>query len=442
MKKTHNTLLVFLLIVVQSIIAISAGAGALYFLSQKSLPPGAFAGDIPIGGMSYSEAANSIEGSYVQKFKQSSIKLQTEKEIFEIPYSQINAKIDGKATVDAFKSNKGLAGIPMLFSDYFGGVEPVLKPVVRFNEGKLREVLLGLSDKMYVAPIDAEIIFKDGIIEKKAESNGVSLNVANAAELIRKQISENPWKTVEFKRADNYELQFVTPESRLKDFDEIQQVLAEYSTRIVDDELSNSIKLAVDSINGVVLPATVNGDDATVFSFVERLIKEDPDFENDNEGYDQVASTLYAALLTAGIPVDSITRLPHKLAPDYIVPGLDAWISGNAGDLRFTNPYGHKLVIFAQMENGRVKVAIAGNSNDKKQDYKLTTEITQKFEPPVCYVENKGLKPGQKIVLNPGKAGAMVNVYRNEELIGPEKYEAEKAIIQVAPGTDWKDAGK
>lgn len=442
MRKTRKTLFIFLLIMVQSAVAVSAGIAALYFLSQRSLPPEVYAGDLSIGGMEYPQAVKKLEVAYADKFKINSIIIETEKGTFQIPYTQINAKIDGKATLDSFSKISSLAGISMLFNAYFGESKPVLQPVVRLNEGKLREALMELSDRLYITPVDAEIIYKDGVIERKSETNGVSLNVANAAELVSKHISENPWEPVKFKRAGNYELQPVSPEIRLKDYDEIQQVLAEYTTDIMDENLSDSIELAVDSINGIVLPATVKEDDAQTFSFVEWLMKENADFDNDNEGYDQVASTLYAALLSAGVPVDSITRLPHKLAVDYIDPGLDAWISGSTGDLRFINPFGHKLAIFAQMKNGRVKVVIAGDINDIQKNVKITTEITQKFEPPVYNVENKSLKPGESVVLNPGKDGIMVNVYGNGELVDTDKYDSEKAIVQVGPGTEWKNEGK
>ncbi len=442
MSKTRKTLFIFLLITVQSAIAVSAGIAALYALSQKSLPPGIYAGDLSIGGLGYAQAAKKLETGYTDKFKLTSVKIETEKGPFEIPFSQINAKIDGNATLNSFSKINNLSDIPFLFNAYFGENKPVLQPVVRLNEGKLREALMELSDKLYVAPADAEIVYKDGVIVRKSESDGVSLNVVNAAELISRQISENPWKPVKFKRSSNYELQAVSPKIKLKDYDEIQQVLAEYTTDISDDALSDSIGLATDSINGIVLPATVKEEDAPTFSFIDCLTAENADFENDNEGYDQVASTLYAALLSAGIPADSITRLPHKLAADYIDPGLDAWISGSAGDLKFINPFGHKMAIFAQMENGRVKVVIAGDINDKQDNVKITTEITQRFKPAVYNVENKNLKPGQSIVLNPGKDGIAVNVYRNGELVDTDKYDSEKAIVQIGPGTEWKNDGK
>lgn len=436
-------LLVFLLIMVQSAFAITAGVAVLFSASLKAVPPGVYAGELSIGGMSYPDAEKAIESNYAGRFKIKSLQLEVENgEIYEIPFSQIDANIDGTATVHLLKTRKGIKALPDFFNFYFGPSRPILQPAIKFNEGKLRKELLDLSEKIYTAPSNAVISYKDGIVDKKAETNGISLNVTNTVKVIRDRLLTNPWGTVKLSRAGNFELQAVPPAIKLKDYDEIQQVFAEYTTKIVDEELSDSIELAVEAINAVVLPAAVDSEHSQVFSFVEGLKAENATFENDNEGYDQVASTLYAALLSAGIPADSITRMQHKLLADYIEPGLDAWISGSAGDLRFSNTFSNKIAIFAQMEGDRVRVAIAGSISDNKGKYKIETEITQKFAPPVYNVENRSLKPGEKVVLSPGKEGVMVNVYRNGELVGTDKYEAEKAIVQIGPNTDWKNDHK
>lgn len=443
MTKARKTLIVFSLIIVQSALAITAGVVVLFNASLKAVPTGVYVEELPIGNMSYSDAAEAVEASYDNKFKLDSLKLEIEKgETFEIPFSQIDANVDGDATVHSLKASKGIKDIPVLLKSYYGHSKLVLKPVIKFNESKLRKLLVELSEKIYIAPVDAVVSYKDNRIEKKAETNGISLNVANAVDVIRNQLSTDPWGTVKFTRSENFELQIVAPLKKLKDYDDIQQVLAEYTTKIVDEELSDCIELAADSINGVVLPAAVDSKDAQVFSFVEWLKAKNANFENDSEGYDQVASTLYATLLLAGTPYDSITRLAHKLSVDYIEPGLDAWVSGSAGDLKFSNPFSHKIALFAQIENGRVRVAIAGSMSDMKEKYELKTEITQRFAPPVYNVENNSLKPGEKVVLNPGKEGVMVNVLRNGELIGMDKYEAEKKIVQIGPDTDWKNNNK
>ena len=81
-------------------------------------------------------------------------------------------------------------------------------------------------------------------------------------------------------------------------------------------------------------------------------------------------------------------------------------------------------------------VAIAGNRDDRTDKSVIRTQIVQKSSPPVYYVENRDLKPGEKVVLDPGKEGVTVRVYRNDELISTDTYEAESSIVQIGPSID------
>ena len=300
-----------------------------------------------------------------------------------------------------------------------------------------------LSEDVNIAAEDAAISYKNNIIEKKAETVGLLLDVANTVEIIRKQLMTDPWNTVKLNRSADFEFRKVEPDVMLNDYNDIQQIFAVYSTEILSKELSDSIKYAAHAINGVVIPgASTSSGEAQVFSFLECLKAGNISFENDNEGYDQVASTLYAALLSSGIPYNSITRLSHELAVDYIEPGLDAWICGNGGDLRFTNPFNGKIAVFARVDGDRVTVAVAGSLSDNPGKQDLKTEAVQKFSPPVYYVENKSLKKGEKVTISPGKEGVLVEVYCNGVVIGTDKYEAEKKIIQIGPGTYLRNEDK
>ena len=75
-------------------------------------------------------------------------------------------------------------------------------------------------------------------------------------------------------------------------------------------------------------------------------------------GICQVSSTLYAAMVSAGIPATE--RYPHSLPASYIPAGLDATISGNTKDLKFTNTKDYTIQILASVDNtaGTVTVSI------------------------------------------------------------------------------------
>ncbi len=73
-------------------------------------------------------------------------------------------------------------------------------------------------------------------------------------------------------------------------------------------------------------------------------------------GICQVSSTLYACMLTCGVP--ALERHPHSLPVSYIPAGMDATISGTAVDLKFANPYDRPLMISATPDNGRLTVGL------------------------------------------------------------------------------------
>ncbi len=443
MAKKRNTLLIIMLTIVQSLFAVSAGIVVLFNVSSDDIPVGVSAGMSEIGGMKYSEAAAAIEADYSETLQSNSLKLAVEDGgTYEIPFSQIDFAVDGEATVSALKKIDGISDIPRLFQINFGKTEIELTPVTRYNEAKLRMALLELSDQIFVNATDAQIRYVDGAIEKKAETEGVSLNVSNAADIIGKRLTENPLPDIiTLDRHNNSALEVVPASITMKDFADIRQVIAEHTINTTAQELTQPVQFAADAINGTILPPIAQG--GGTFSFVNCLENKSASFENDNEGYDQVASTLYVALLSAGLDKDAIIRLPHKLATDYIEPGLDAWISVDAGDLKFSNSFNHKIAIFAVKKNNMITVAIAGNVDDTTQENKITIETVQKLAPPVAYVEDESLKPGESITLNPGKEGILVNVFRNEELISTDRYEAENRIVRIAPDSGaWDEESK
>lgn len=439
--KNRKTPLIFLLIAIQSALAVMVGIAVLYGTSLNNVPAGVTVDGISIGSMPYSDAVSHIEATYTEKLKSSVLVLDIEGgKPAEIPFAQIDAAVDGNATLQSLEALNSAGNIPELLDLWFSNKNKDIHPIIKFNESKLRAELADLSEQLYIKPENAELNFAGGVVRKKADTSGLKLNVNNATEVIRKQLSEDPWKPVGLTKMNNYVLQSVSADVTMKDYDDIQQILAEYTTQILDAELTESIRTAVDSIDGTII--SQKGEKNDLFSFVDKLKSKDKDFDNDNEGYDQVASTLYAAMLTAGIPKDSIVRGPHKLAPDYIEPGLDSWISGNSTDLKLSNPYPNKLAIFARVEQNSVTVAIAGSIRNRTEDCSISTEVVKRYAPAVYYVENSSLKPGEKIILNPGRDGVTINVLRNGELISTDQYEAEKSIVQIAPGTDLENNNK
>lgn len=129
---------------------------------------------------------------------------------------------------------------------------------------------------------------------------------------------------------------------------------------------ANNIAVSAARINGVVLKP------GETFSFSKTILPrtaengyvEAPIYISGKHGVGigggicQVSSTLYSALLDAGIPATE--RYPHSLPVAYVPAGRDATISGTAKDLKFVNTLNTPLQISAavDMENGTVTVTL------------------------------------------------------------------------------------
>ncbi len=145
-----------------------------------------------------------------------------------------------------------------------------------------------------------------------------------------------------------------------------QQQLGSYTTHyIAGVPRARNVELAAQRINGVVVQPGQG------FSFSRTILPrtsangyvQAPIFVSGKTGVGigggvcQVSSTLYAAMVSAGLPATE--RHPHSLPVDYLPQGLDATIAGNYLDLKFNNIYSQPLLIQASASGGTVTVTLS-----------------------------------------------------------------------------------
>jgi len=161
--------------------------------------------------------------------------------------------------------------------------------------------------------------------------------------------------------------------------DEFKHKWSSYTTyfRQDIDERDNNIEVAARYLDGKILVPKV------IFSFNDEVTGKIPEDElgtastivGDRRvpgiggGLCQVSSTLYAAVLYAGLSI--VERKSHSELVSYVPPGLDATVSINDGvDLKFYNPYGCNLIIRASVEGNSLIVAIYG-AKPRVRDIKI-----------------------------------------------------------------------
>lgn len=131
-------------------------------------------------------------------------------------------------------------------------------------------------------------------------------------------------------------------------------------TRAINVELSasriNNIIIAPGeefSYSQTILPRTTEN------GYVEALmISNNAYTKGMGGGICQVSSTLYAAMLDAGLPATE--RYPHSLPVAYVPEGMDAAIAAPVKDLKFVNTFEYPIQLIADTtsESGIVTVTI------------------------------------------------------------------------------------
>lgn len=145
------------------------------------------------------------------------------------------------------------------------------------------------------------------------------------------------------------------------------KISGSFSTKITDKtpERLNNINLGVKKLNGAIINA---GEEFSFNSHVgPRTEKEG--FEkaiifdghgNKMDGYGggvcQISSTLYNAVLSAGLPVTE--RHEHSRSVPYIESGKDASVSYDSEDLKFKNTTNKTLKINANTDNDTLNISI------------------------------------------------------------------------------------
>lgn len=174
-------------------------------------------------------------------------------------------------------------------------------------------------------------------------------------------------------------------------------VLARFTTTYANDAehkaRASNVELGAEAINGKVIAAGATfsfneavGERTAAFGYAKSVILRDGMIaEGMGGGACQVASTLHAAALLAGLEI--VARAPHSRPSAYIRMGLDATVAfgGVAGhppppaiDLKVKNPTLAPLTIHAKAARGTLEVWLDG-AGATRLDVRVTSEILERM---------------------------------------------------------------
>ncbi len=315
-----------------------------------------------------------------------------------------------------------------------------------------KEKLKEFRDSTEIKAENATITSFNSQTEKfkfKEGSSGKKINVKKTLVLVNEQFAKGTSGNVEAKTTKT------DPEVTVDMLDQKYGLISSYSTESTNTENGNhNMALAADKINGTVLQP---GEQFSFNDTVGDSTTAESGFLPANGivggvltpvyggGICQTSSTLYIACLYAGLQIDF--RDCHQMPSSYVPIGLDATVSYNDLDYKFTNNMDTTIYICAGMEGTTLTVKIYGVQPDDWDSITVDswTEETLYPDDGVVYETDYSLAQNQvelKASYMLGyKAEASRTYYKNgEELyteqLGESVYSPRQTTYKVGPGTD------
>ncbi|MCP3775021.1 VanW family protein [Paenibacillus sp. MZ04-78.2] len=162
-------------------------------------------------------------------------------------------------------------------------------------------------------------------------------------------------------------------------------------------------------------------------------------------GICQVSSTLYNAVLRAGLAV--VERRNHSLPVSYVPLGQDATFATGHINFKFRNSTNHYLLIRTSSDERSVTVKLFGQT-PLDITYEIESKTLETLAPPVKYVLNPTLPSGKQEIVMQGKPGYVVETFRykkqngvviSQEKVSRDTYHAQPTVVASGGGSGILD---
>ncbi|MFF2890006.1 VanW family protein [Paenibacillus sp. NPDC057967] len=158
-------------------------------------------------------------------------------------------------------------------------------------------------------------------------------------------------------------------------------------------------------------------------------------------GICQVSSTLYQAILRAGLGIEE--RRNHSLPVAYLPLGHDATYATDAIDFKFRNTTGKSLLIRTSVKNKKLTIKLFGTM-PSNESYEIESVTLDTLSPKTQQSVNPALPVGKTVVVDKGKPGYIVETYRTHlrdgkvitrERVSKDTYRAQPTLIETGPAS-------
>ena len=449
-KRKVKLLFFFAVIVLFSSVSLITTNAA--FLFSDNIYNGVAIGTIPVGGLSIDEAKTAINIAFQERVVNSPVTVSYENQTWSIAPQDIDLAINADILAEqAYDVGRRGTIINILKERYLAINGEFTIPFTQsYNHDKLAALLINIAKDINRSPQNALLLYNNNNITITPEILGQEVDLLTSlAEITSKLNSGIPFHS-------ELTVTKQLPTIVSKDFDEIDSLIAVYSTQFDPNNKSRyqNVAIASKSINKILVHS------GAVFSFNQSVglrlseygYKEAPVFIDGKlvldwgGGVCQVSTTLYNVALLADMEIEE--RTSHFQPPGYVPLGQDATVADNLLDFKFKNSSPYNIYITSEVVNNQLTVSIFGKQIANSAEIRI--EGTSKsIGYNTIIKQDNSLALGKEIVESAGQKGFEVTVYRvkimngkeiSRENLSSDEFRAEDRIIRI--GTKQQQSAK
>ena len=356
------------------------------------------------------------------------------------------------------KSSNLFTNIFIVINSYMSGI--TLKSSFTFDTDKFAALIKPLQEKAYKEPVDAQFVVEDSRVTTfKNSEDGTQLDIASAQKFMEASLSKA------IKSGQTQTFAYEIPRIVLKpdvtteeanSFGIVEEIGT--GTSLFYHSIPNrihNVKHAASKVTGILVKP---GEE---FSFVKYLgdvsrstgyacayvIQNGRTVLGDGGGVCQVSTTLFRAILNAGLPITE--RHPHSYRVSYYEedspPGLDATVFYPSVDLKFINDTGNYILIQSVVdpEALRLTYTLYGKKDGRTVEISKPSVGGYISAPEPLYQDDPSLPKGTTKQIDFAAQGATASFKRvvkdrNGKVIIDEKFSSKyspwRAVFLVGTG--------
>jgi vancomycin resistance protein YoaR len=338
-----------------------------------------------------------------------------------------NSSLVAQQAVDLGKSGDIFSNIFIIVSSYLNGI--TLNSSYTFSQDALAKVLQPLQEKAYVAPVDAQFaVVNNRVTTFKESVDGQQLDIAKAESFTSLQVPKiiHGGKNLSF----TYEIPSITLKPAIttesaNSFGIAEEIGKGSSTfhHSIPGRIHN-VALAASRVSGILVKPgeTFSFDkylgDVSKFTGYEQayIISNGKTILGDGGGVCQVSTTLFRAILNAGLPITE--RHAHAYEVGYYTQdaplGFDATVYVPTVDFKFVNDTSNYILVesYVNVDTQTLSYVIYGKKDGRKVNVTTPVVTDQTPAPPPVYQDDPALPKGTTQQVDFAANGATSTFYR------------------------------